>query len=146
MLYIPSDVMYNEVASNQQLLDKLHKQKIIVISPVTMMTVIYAIAHMRDKIALNDSAHKMQEYLGFVDKALIRFQEEYEKLGKKLDEAKKSYDNSNSQVHKIASQITKVRNLDLKHPQENLHIELEDGIRELKPTEIYSSDLATNPF
>ncbi len=146
MLYIPSDVMYNEVACNQQLLDKLHKQKIIVISPVTMMTVIYAIAHMRDKIALNDSAHKMQEYLGFVDKALNRFQEEYDKLGKKLDEAKKSYDNSTSQVHKITSQITKVRNLDLTHPQENLHIELEDGTRELKPHEYYDTNTALKPL
>jgi DNA anti-recombination protein RmuC len=145
-LYIPSDAMYNEVASNQQLMDKIHKLKINIISPVTLLTVIYAITHMKDKIALNDSAYKMQEYLGFVDKALGKFQEEYDKLGKKLDEAKKSYDNSTFQVNKISSQITKVRNLDLKHPEENLYLELESGTRELKPTEVYIPDLATNPF
>jgi DNA anti-recombination protein RmuC len=112
LLYIPSEGMYNEVASNQQLMDKLHNLKVVPVSPISMMSVIYAIAQLKDKLALNDSAHLIQKRLGEVSSSLKKFQEEYDKLGKKLNEAQNLYSSSSNRVYKISNGINTIRAAD----------------------------------
>jgi DNA anti-recombination protein RmuC len=117
LLYIPSEIMYNEVAKNQQLMDKMHNLKVVPVSPISMMSVIYAIAQLKDKLELNESAQLIQKRLNEVAQALSKFQEEYDKLGKKLNEAQNLHSSSSNRMNRLSTSINSIRQLE---PQEEI--------------------------
>jgi DNA anti-recombination protein RmuC len=137
LMFIPSDSMYNEVANDQITMDKLHRLRIVVVSPTTILSVIYAISMVKDKIAINNNAHTIQDYLLKVEKSIGKFREEYDKLGRKLKEAQDVYDKSSNHVSQVELQIGKVKKLELAaHNRDKL--ELPEVIDTLETNEIES--------
>jgi DNA recombination protein RmuC len=136
-MFIPSDAMYNEVANDQITMDKLHRLRIVVVSPTTILSVIYAISMVKDKIAINNNAHTIQDYLLKVEKSIGKFREEYDKLGRKLREAQDVYDKSSNHVSQVEVQISKVKKLELAAHNRDL-LELPKVVDTLETNEIES--------
>jgi DNA recombination protein RmuC len=121
LMYIPSDIMYNEVVTNQSVFDKLHALKVMPVSPTTIYSVIYSINNLRDRVAINENAHKMQGIITQLSKNIVAFKDDYEKLGKKIRETQTTYDTTSARVSRIDSQIEKVLRIDM--PLTNLTLE-----------------------
>jgi DNA recombination protein RmuC len=142
LMYIPSDIMYNEVVTNQSVFDKLHALKVMPVSPTTIYSVIYSINIIRDRIAINENAHKMQSSISQLSKNITAFKDDYEKLGKKIRETQTTYDTTASRVSRIDSQIEKVLRLDIVEQSLELSSNQEDLILE----EVVQSNQSNNYY
>ncbi len=146
LMFIPSDAMYNEVANDQITMDKLHRLRVVVVSPTTILSVIYAISMVKDKIAINNNAHTIQDYLIKVEKSIGKFREEYDKLGKKLREAQDTYDKSSVYVVQVENQISKVKKLELASSRETLNLPEPDesNLTEIESPKVINGHYSTS--
>lgn len=140
LMFIPSDTMFSEITNDQNTMDKLHRLRVTPVSPSTILTVIYSISMLKDKIAINNNAHSIQDYLIKVEKSISKFRDEYDKLGKKLKEAQDTYDKSNSHVDQVELQIGRVKKLELSGPRDMIK---ENDDSELITKE-FSNEMASN--
>jgi DNA recombination protein RmuC len=131
LIYLPSDAMYNEVASDRETLDSLNNLKVVPISPTTILTVIYAISIMRSKLLINEHASLIQANISKIEKGMYSFKEEYRKLGEKLGQAQQNYSNVNTYVGNIEQYVKDVKIFE-QNEQKNQKMTIETQFEKLE--------------
>ena len=113
LMYVPSDNIFTEISSDRTTMDSINHSRICLVSPTTMMTVVYAISALKNKVLINEGAKKMQENISKIEKSLEAFSREYSILGKKLNEAQDKYQIVNKHVSSLSGQVKTVKNIEI---------------------------------
>ncbi|HQP91282.1 MAG TPA: DNA recombination protein RmuC [Candidatus Omnitrophota bacterium] len=93
IVFIPNEQVYAFVnESDRSILDDAMRQKVIFCSPLTLYAILAVIRQAMDNFSLERTAHKMLSVLASFEKQYQAFCASLEKMGEKLDDAKKEYD------------------------------------------------------
>ncbi len=126
LVFIPNEQIYNFLhQSDHTLLDEALKSKVILCSPLTLYAFLTIIRQAVESFTLEQTTGRMLQLFANFQKQWENFGSSFEKMGKKLDEAKQEYQNltttRRNQVDKVLQQIEELR-------QENLLLEKEVAI------------------
>jgi DNA recombination protein RmuC len=94
LVFIPNEQVYGFIHQNDRsLLDDAMKQKVILCSPLTLYAILAVIRQAMDNFSLERTAHSMLSILGAFQKQYQLFCAALEKMGNRIEDAKKEYDN-----------------------------------------------------
>jgi DNA recombination protein RmuC len=93
IVFIPNEQVYAFVnETDRELLDQALKQKVIFCSPLTLYAILAVIRQAMDNFNLERTAHKILLVLGAFEKQYQAFCFSLEKMGDKIDDAKKEFE------------------------------------------------------
>ncbi len=93
IVFIPNEQVYSFVnESDRSILDEAMRQKVIFCSPLTLYAILAVIRQAMDNFNLERTAHKILAVLGAFEKQYQAFCVSLEKMGERLDDARKEYD------------------------------------------------------
>ena len=93
IVFIPNEQVYAFINENDRLLlDEAMKQKVIFCSPLTLYAILAVIRQALDNFNLERTAHKILSVLGSFEKQYQAFCLSLERMGEKIEAAKKEYD------------------------------------------------------
>jgi DNA recombination protein RmuC len=93
IVFIPNEQVYAFVnETDRELLDQALKQKVIFCSPLTLYAILAVIRQAMDNFNLERTAHKILLVLGAFEKQYQAFCLSLEKMGDKIDDAKKEFE------------------------------------------------------
>lgn len=94
IVFIPNEQVYAFINENDNLLlDEALKSKVILCSPITLYAILAVIRHAVDNFNLEKTASQILSLLGAFNKQWSAFCNSLEKMGKKIEEAQKEFDN-----------------------------------------------------
>lgn len=115
LIYLPSDSMYSEVASDHEIVSALQKLNVSPISPVTIFPLILLIKTYQFKDHINKNAEQIILGLTKIKENVRSFQEEFRKLGDKIRQAQQNYDSAEKSlvtVEKTVDRLESAESLD----------------------------------
>lgn len=93
IVFIPNEQVYAFInQADCAILDEAMRQKVIFCSPLTLYAILAVIRQAMDNFSLERTAHKILEVLGAFEKQYQAFCLSLEKMGARIDDAKKEYD------------------------------------------------------
>ena len=105
LVYLPSESMYSEAVGDEKLMENLQKLKINLTSPSTFFPLIMLVQAYRFKYYVNQHAEEIVAGLKKVQKNMLAFRNEFNKLGDKLRQAQSNYDSSQKEFGLVQSAI-----------------------------------------
>lgn len=94
IVFIPNEQVYAFINENDNLLlDEALKNKVILCSPITLYAILAVIRHAVDNFNLEKTSAQILSLLGTFNKQWYVFCNSFEKMGKKIEEAQKEFDN-----------------------------------------------------
>lgn len=108
LMYLPSDGMYAEVVSDENLIQKLTKLKVTIVSPTTIFPLILLIHDFELKQHINENAEEIIHSLKTIQKNVISFQDEFRKLGDKIRQAQQNYDTADRSLVGVHNTIARL--------------------------------------
>ncbi len=94
LVFIPNEQVYGFINQHDRsLLDDAMRQKVILCSPLTLYAILAVIRQAMDNFSLERTAHTMLSVLGAFEKQYQLFCAALEKMGNRIDDAKKEYEN-----------------------------------------------------
>lgn len=92
LVFIPNEQVYAFInESDRNIMDEALKNKVVLCSPITLYAILAVIRQAIDNFSLQRTAADILALLGAFDKQWDAFKQSMEKMGKKIDEAKKEY-------------------------------------------------------
>ena len=93
IVFIPNEQVYGFIHENDRtVLDEALKNKVILCSPLTLYAILAVIRQAVDNFHLEQNANKMLALMGTFKKQWSLFVESMDKMGKKIEEARKEFD------------------------------------------------------
>lgn len=113
IVFIPNEQVYAFVnESDRSILDEALKQKVIFCSPLTLYAILAVIRQAMDNFSLERTAHKILSVLNAFEKQYLAFCVSLEKMGEKIDDAKKEYETLvTTRKNQLDRQLKKVEEL-----------------------------------
>lgn len=113
IVFIPNEQVYSFVnESDRSILDEAMRQKVIFCSPLTLYAILAVIRQAMDNFSLERTAHKILSVLAAFEKQYQAFCASLEKMGEKLDDAKKEYDGLiTTRKNQLDRQLKKIEEL-----------------------------------
>jgi len=113
IVFIPNEQVYSFVnESDRSILDEAMRQKVIFCSPLTLYAILAVIRQAMDNFSLERTAHKILSVLAAFEKQYQAFCASMEKMGEKLDDAKKEYDGLiTTRKNQLDRQLKKIEEL-----------------------------------
>jgi DNA recombination protein RmuC len=114
LVFIPNEQIYSFVMEHDSnLIDESLKQKVILCSPITLYAILAIIRQAVDNFSLEKKASLIIALMNTFHKQWEKFIESLEKMGRRIDDAKKEYDSlistRRSQLEKPLLQIDELR-------------------------------------
>jgi DNA recombination protein RmuC len=92
LVFIPNEQVYAFInESDRQIMDDALRNKVVLCSPITLYAILAVIRQAVDNFNLQKAASDILALLGAFDRQWEKFKQSMEKIGKKIDEAKKEY-------------------------------------------------------
>jgi DNA recombination protein RmuC len=113
LVFIPNEQVYGFIHQNDRtLLDEALRQKVVLCSPLTLYAVLSVIRQAMDNFNLERTAHTILSILGAFEKQYQAFCVSMEKMGNRIDEAKKEFDNlTTTRKNQLDRQLKKIEEL-----------------------------------
>lgn len=113
IVFIPNEQVYAFINENDRsILDEAMKQKVVFCSPLTLYAILAVIRQAMDTFKLEHTAHKILSVLEAFRKQYEAFCFSLEKIGTKIDDAKKEYDNlTTTRKNQLDRQLKKIDEL-----------------------------------
>lgn len=114
LVFIPNEQIYSFVMEHDSnLIDESLKQKVILCSPITLYAILAIIRQAVDNFSLEKKASMIIALMNSFHKQWEKFIESLEKMGRRIDDAKKEYDvlmsTRRTQLEKPLMQIDELR-------------------------------------
>ena len=114
LIFIPNEQVYAFIQeSDRSITDEALKNKVILCSPITLYAILAIIRQAVDNFNLEKKSAEILSILGAVNKQYQSFCESMDKMGKKIDEAKKEFvrltSTRRNQLEKPLQQIDDIR-------------------------------------
>ncbi len=113
IVFIPNEQVYAFInESDRSILDEAMKHKVIFCSPLTLYAILAVIRQAMDNFSLERTAHKILSVLAAFEKQYQAFCVSLEKMGDKIDDAKKEYESLvTTRKNQLDRQLKKVEEL-----------------------------------
>jgi DNA recombination protein RmuC len=106
LLYLPSDSMYLECLNEgDKYIDELTKYGVTLISPNTLFPQILILQNYQNQMKISQNADLIIKSLGNINRNILAFRNEYEKLGDKIRLAQSNYDNASRSLDVVSRNI-----------------------------------------
>ncbi len=115
IVFIPNEQVYAFINENDSsILDEALRNKVILCSPITLYAVLAVIRQAVDNFRLEQTAAQILGLLKDFSKQWEKFKEAMDKMGKRLDDAKKEYLNLvNTRTNQLERPLRKIENVRL---------------------------------
>lgn len=113
IVFIPNEQVYAFInQADRAILDEAMRHKVIFCSPLTLYAILAVIRQAMDNFSLERTAHKILDVLGAFEKQYQAFCASLEKMGEKIDDARKEYDSLiTTRKNQLDRQLKKVEDL-----------------------------------
>ncbi|HAJ57744.1 MAG TPA: DNA recombination protein RmuC [Candidatus Omnitrophica bacterium] len=113
IVFIPNEQVYAFInQADRSILDEAMQHKVIFCSPLTLYAILAVIRQAMDNFNLERTAHKILDVLGAFEKQYQAFCVSLEKMGEKIDDARKEYDSLiTTRKNQMDRQLKKVEEL-----------------------------------
>ena len=108
LMFLPSDSMYVLVTENLELMTKLQKLCVSPVSPATFFPFIMTMKAYYTKIQISENANQIIDSMRVIQKNIGAFQDEFRKLGEKLNQAQNNYDLASAKLTKVDKEVLKL--------------------------------------
>ncbi len=126
IVFIPNEQVYSFInEADPTIMDEALKQKVILCSPFTLYAVLAVIRQAVANFNLERTASEILKLLGEFSKQWGLYREKFESMGRKLDDAKKEYDNlTTTRSNMLERPLRKIEDL-----RKQKAIEIDDGAK-----------------
>jgi len=113
IVFIPNEQVYAFINENDRtILDDAMRQKVIFCSPLTLYAILAVIRQAMDNFNLERTTHKILDILGVFEKQYQAFCLSLEKMGARIEDAKKEYDAlTTTRKNQLDKQLKKIEDL-----------------------------------
>jgi DNA recombination protein RmuC len=113
LVFIPNEQVYAFInESDRTIMDEALKNKVVLCSPITLYAILAVIRQAVDNFNLQKTAADILALLGAFDKQWDLFKQSMEKVGRKIDDAKKEYMNLEStRKNQLEKPLRKIEDL-----------------------------------
>lgn len=113
IVFIPNEQVYAFInESDRTILDEAMRQKVIFCSPLTLYAILAVIRQAMDNFNLERTAHKILDILGAFEKQYQTFCLSLEKMGARIEDAKKEYESlTTTRKNQLDRQLKKIEEL-----------------------------------
>lgn len=113
IVFIPNEQVYAFInESDRTILDEAMRQKVIFCSPLTLYAILAVIRQAMDNFNLERTAHKILDILGAFEKQYQTFCLSLEKMGARIEDAKKEYEAlTTTRKNQLDRQLKKIEEL-----------------------------------
>jgi DNA recombination protein RmuC len=113
IVFIPNEQVYAFInESDRTILDEAMRQKVIFCSPLTLYAILAVIRQAMDNFNLERTAHKIIDILGAFEKQYQAFCLSLEKMGARIEDAKKEYETlTTTRKNQLDRQLRKIEEL-----------------------------------
>jgi DNA recombination protein RmuC len=93
LLFIPNEQVYGFLhEADRSLIDDAIKNRVVLCSPFTLYAVLALVRQMIDTFNVESTSREILTLLGDVQKQWVKFVDQMEKMGRRIEDAKKEYD------------------------------------------------------
>ncbi len=113
ILFIPNEQVYSFIHENDgALLDDALRNKVILCSPLTLYAILSVIKQAVDNFSLEEKAAEILSLFGTFNKQWSAFINSFEKMGRKIEDAQKEFNNlTSTRRNQLDRQLTKIEDL-----------------------------------
>lgn len=113
LVFIPNEQIYGFIhEQDATLLDDAMRQKVVLCSPLTLYAILAVIRQSVENFRLEQGAKQILGLLAEFRKQWTKFVESMDKLGKRIDDARKEYDNlTTTRTRQLDRQLNKIDDL-----------------------------------
>ena len=112
-MFIPNEaVMSFLYESDQNLFEKALRQRVLLLSPITLYSALSTIRHILDTIKIRQSANEITELMSIFDAEWQKFKSQYDRLGNQIQTVQNTYsDDLSRRIRMLEKPLDKISEL-----------------------------------
>ncbi len=114
MMFIPAEAVFAEIHGHfPELVELVHKEKVWMVSPTTMMAILTTASAVIKDEATRKQVHIIQEHLSYLSEDFSRFRTRMDNLSKHIGQVSKDVNEIHTSARKITSRFDKIERVEL---------------------------------
>ena len=112
-MFIPNEAIMSFLyESDQSLFEKALRQRVLLLSPITLYSALSTIRHILDTIKIRQSANEITELMSIFDAEWQKFKSQYDRLGNQIQTVQNTYsDDLSRRIRMLEKPLDKINEL-----------------------------------
>lgn len=111
IMFLPTEGLYAEVSRQQELVSWLHKQRVFPAGPTNLLAILSSLRLGFQTVAITERAQEIRGVLGAVKTEFIRFGDVLGKVGRQLNTATKTIEDTKKRTNKMQKHLEDVERI-----------------------------------